>query len=360
MTIKMNSEISTVVIHKNAERCEDENDIQKLLHDYDEYYLNWQKYINYQIEQNGMSYYGLALQSGISKNTIKKWCRQGGAPRSRNTYIKLGFGFGMNSKMVNYMLTRYGGYHRLHVKNLFDAVCVWLLDKGGFTYKDAEYLYNIYCGDKWSIRYDKIETQVLHNKISAINTEQLFLEFVKSNLKLFTPTYSKLNEYLRGFIVANKSYEGAVSVHSICIEKGIPARFEKVISEIGSGKPPRREKLIALGLHLDMMTDEINLLLELAGMESLCARNRIECVLIYALQKVSLLHPEIPLSNAMQLLSVLKDDSFIIEHCKQIVEEYMLNNYSCSENEIVSIRDYIRNILLELDLEEAAELLEMI
>lgn len=51
---------------------------------------------------------------------------------------------------------------------------------------------------------------------------------------------------------------------------------------------PQRNKIISLGIHLNLDVDQINEMLELAQMEKLCAKTPFENAIIYALENAKL------------------------------------------------------------------------
>lgn len=366
----MNNELETLTILNHVERCEDTDDIRAILKEYDRNYLCWQRYISALLDESGLSYGKFAERCEISKNTLKKWCTTGGIPRCRNTYIKIGFGLAMSTNEVNTLLVRYGGYHGLNAKDLFDAVCIYLLEKQvttyeSYAYSDALELYNKCLGEKTSCEIESVETVALMNEIKSFITEDDFITFTKNYGAMFCKDRPKLVSYLQAYLSAKMlsmeiTDDKKQSIHSYFLSCGIPLRYEKILSNIfAHGAVPRREQMISLGIYLEMMPDELNKLLSLSGMEELCAKNRIECIIIFALHNLCLTHPEIPLSNAMQLMSVSNDND-LVESCARTVKEYTKNIYHCEDSDVKSVAEYIRQILTELDLDAAHEIIELL
>lgn len=356
------SVLDTLFLAAQAERCEDTDDLRQVLRLYDQYYLCWQTFINHALDASGLSYAQFAKKCGISGNTLKKWCVSGGAPRSRSTYIKIGFGLGMREKEIDQLLVRYGGYHGLYAKDLFDAACIFTLQQGG-TYWDAEKLYSR-CSGEAPDASEQTETIHLHQRLCELAGPEHFLAFVQANQEWFTGKPEKLCQYIRDFLHMRQwelaNIEGrSFSFHAWAGEVGLPSRFEKILSNLFQhGRVPRREQLIALGLHLDMTPDSLNHMLELSNMEGLCARNRLECILIYVLQKIDLLYPDLSFSNAQQLLQITKNPA-LRASCQHVVKEYVENNYHTSEEEAISVVEAVTASLSDLELEEVEELIEL-
>lgn len=325
----MRNELETTTIERDVELCEDCGDLRGILSKYDGYYLNWQRWMNRFLDESGLSYNRLAQKCGISKNTLKKWCREGGAPRSRNTFLKIGFGLGMNPTEVSRLLVRYGGYHGLYAKDLFDAVCIYALERRclgdeRYTYEYAERLYDR-CLESRASGCDSAEeppflrTEVILKQINKMETEEDFIRFSAEHGDLLTGRGIRLAAWLEDYLRAKNPEDGQFNVSEIFSLLGVPKRFGKTWSMLTvHGTVPRREQLIALALH-----------------------------------------PEITLSNAIELLAVTKDEEQR-RRCREIVEEYTVNCYRCSEEETDSVSGYVKELLTSLDMEEARELLELI
>ena len=359
----MRDETKTAVIARAAETCEDTEDVRAMLRLYDGYYVSWQKHLVRLLDESGLSYAKFAERCALSKNTVKKWCTQGGAPRSRSTCLKIAFGLDMDAAETSRLLVRYGGYHGLYAKDLFDACCIFLLDrKTRARYDDAVRLFNRCAQDTPAPTADPLSTVVAREQIAEAQTERDFVAFTRQYGAALARRNEKLSVYLRDLLTARirTGVGDAESVHAYFSDNCIPARYEKLVSQICThGLTPRRETLLALGIHLELTPEELSELLRRAGMEGLCAKNRLECVILYALRQLCLLHPELPLSNAMQLLAVTQDEQ-TAGACRSIVQEYTETQYHCAADDAVSVADEVRRLLAALDLEEAGELLALL
>ncbi len=94
-------------------------------------------------------------------------------------------------------------------------------------------------------------------------------------------------------------------------------------------------------------------------MEPLSVRDRLDRVLIYALQQLALTHPELALGNATGLLSVTRDAG-TRRRCGELAREYWQNGYRSGPDDVESVARYVRTLLERLDLEEADELLPLL
>ena len=327
---------------------------------------SWQAFLCDLLDGAGLSYGRFAAACGISKNTVKRWCTQGGVPRSRDTFLRVGFGAAMTPAAVSTMLSRYGGYCGLNPRDSFDAVCIFCLRRRSdgdarFDYGAAEALYDRLVPPAAPAGPSSSSTTRLMARILTIDTEAEFAEFFKDFGQELCGRKLKLERFLGDFLTvrcleAGRDSGRAASLHSL----RLPAEVEKQLSLLKQhGVVPRRRQLIALGLHLDMTLEELDLLLTYAGMEPLYARDRLEAVVIYALQQLALTHPELALGNATALLAVTRDAA-TRRRCTELAREYWQACYRSEDEDIQGVADYVRRILEDLDLDEAEDLLPLL
>lgn len=344
--------------------CESVAEVLALLDDAGE--ASWQAYISELLDGTGLGYQRFAALCGISKNTLKRWCSQGGAPRSRDTFLKIGFGAALSPAEVNSMLSRYGGYCGLNPRDPFDAVCIFCLRRRvagdeGFDYGAAEALYQRLLPEAAAPGPASSTTTKLLARILTIDTEAAFAQFFRDYGADLCGRKLKLERYLEEFLTvrrleAGREHGRAASLHGL----RLPPEMEKQLSLLKrQGIVPRRRSLIALGLRLDMTLEELDILLTYAGMEPLYQRDRLEAVLIYALQQLALTHPELALGNATALLAVTCDPR-TRRRCTDLAQEYWQACYRSEEEDIQGVAQYVRQILEGLELEEAEDLLPLL
>ena len=83
-------------------RCETVADVLMLLEEDCSGEDTWQTFFTGVLDATGLSYGRFAARCGLSKNTVKRWSLQGGAPKSRDTYLKVGFGAAMTPEAVSH------------------------------------------------------------------------------------------------------------------------------------------------------------------------------------------------------------------------------------------------------------------
>ena len=340
-------------------------EVLELLEEFGASYQSWQSFLVRLLDDSGLSYGRFAAICGISKNTLKKWCLQGGAPKSRDTFVKIGFGASMAPEAVSSMLSRFGGYWGLNPRDPFDAICIFCLRRrcagdSRFDYGAAEALYDRYL-PVLSEGPSTSTTTVLMTRLLTIDTEAEFEAFFREYGPELCSRKLKLEQFLSDFLTVRRLEAGretgkAVSLHAL----SLPAELEKQLSMLKThGTVPRRRHLIALGLHLGMTLEELDLLLRYAGMDPLGMRDRLECVLVHVLQELALTHPELALGNATALLAVSRNP-VTRRRCEALAEEYWRACYRCEEEDVESVVWYVREVLTQLELDEAEDLLTLL
>lgn len=345
-------------------QCETIADVVALLEEQDTWVESWQTFFSGLLDSSGLSYGRFSARSGLSKNTVKRWCQQGGAPKSRDTYVKVGFGASMTPEAVSEMLSRYGGYCGLNPRDPFDACCIFCLQRRSrgdlrYDYGASEALYQRFLQRRPAENLSSLSTTKLMAHLSTIDTETEFAAFLREFEGELTGRKQKLEPYLEEYLTVQRleaARSGGGSLHSL----GFPAQVEKQLSLLKRhGVIPRRRSLIALGLHLNMTLEELDRLLCYAGMDPLRTRDRLECVLIYTLQHLSLTHPELALGNATALMAITRDAA-TRQRCTELAREYWKAGYQSEPEDIESAAAYVRCVLEQLDLEESAELLSLL
>lgn len=345
-------------------RCETVGDVLTILKDAVPRQEAWQNFFTGILDASGLSYGRFAARCGLSKNTVKRWSLQGGVPKSRDTYLKVGFGAAMPPEAVSDMLSRYGGYCGLNPRDPFDACCIFYLqrqvqDKQRYDLSAAETLYQTIMAEDLPEGPSAMTTTTLLSHLTMVHTEAEFNDFLQKFGPELTGRKQKLERYLEEFLTAARlaaARHGGGSLRSL----GIPYPMEKQISQLKChGIVPRRRTLIALGLHLNMTLEELDILLQYAGMDPLRTRDKLECVLIYALQNLALTHPELALGNATALLAITRD-MHTRRRCMALAQEYWQTGYRSEAADIESVAAYVRMVLEQLNLEEAEDLLRLL
>ena len=361
----------TYVIQDEVERCEDIDDLRLILDNNSQYFVDWKAFINYLVNTGGYSYSQFARQCGMSRNTIVTWCEKGIQPRSRNQFIQLGFGAKMSLKTMNEFLQRYGKYPRLYSKNIEDAIYIFALNQG-MTYKMAASLQdqfdyiigeiaNSNARNNMQIPYN--ETMQFQSQLLSLNDIKQFEGFITENITTFTSSNEKLVSFIDAYIKINTfEFTGADTEESLngfletkIRNPKIVNHYNKLISSLRNYRVvPKRNALIAFGVYLDMSLGDVNQMLSMAGMEPLCAKDKIECVIIYAIESAILNNPDIEFSNAL-LLNNFSDDPTLKANCRKIISRYEINPYKSADDD-GGVMKYVLEALRQIEREDVSEL----
>ena len=328
------TEISKILMEE-LNRCSRDEELLDFLHYYESKQRNWKEFMQEQLFDLELSYEKFGKRCGFSKNTIRSWCVDGVLPRSREHFIKLGFGLDMNEEQLNRLLQDYGGYASLYAKDVYDAICIYVIRQRKEHPGDEAYSYpalvhyreryEAMCqGHSFDQEYrDRVTTGVMHEKLLLIADEWEFDAFMTEHMDIFRGTHSKLIDYMENYIKmrGGARYEGeeAQSLHQLARRFEKPQGFEVAYSKLKRhGILPERNMLIDFGIGMTMTLAEINQLLELAQMRPLDVRNRYECIMIYLFHNHENANPMLSLDNAYSMKEVTQHPE-ILKHCEEII-----------------------------------------
>lgn len=284
-------------LKEEIEICNDLNEFrQQILESIPKQMELWKQKMKDIIEKNGYTKTEMAELCDVSRVTIDKWCK-GALPKNRETFIRIGFAAHYTIEEMNRLLTRYGRYPGLYAKSLEDLVCIFVLssDEIPHTYEKYSYLLKVLKEELCLVdrkndgHYD---TSALLIEILNLSTEKELIEYVNANSNIFLTQYHRLYAYIEAFISLNCYDEVEDSVRStyfLANGQQWSSSLRQCVSAIRQKKwYPVRNKIISLGLHLNMDVAQIDEMLELAHMEPLYARNPFEAAIMYALENAKL------------------------------------------------------------------------
>ncbi len=285
---------STMDLSDIVARSESIDEYKQILASVAEQKKSWMKIINEIKEENGYSVSELAQLCNVNRRSVQKWIN-GVIPKSRNTFIRIGFAAHYNLEQMNRFLQRYGCCNGLYSKNLEDSVCIFVLSSD-----EIEHTYLMYEMILGMIRENMneetdmtgstlYETSALNLQLIKMQTIPQLIDFVRQSASIYKNAYYKLYAYIESFIQKNLLMDGDDSVYLLAGSQGWSSSLRQCVSEISQKKwYPQRNKIIFLGIHLNMKLSQINEMLNLAQMENLCAKIPFENAIIYALENAEL------------------------------------------------------------------------
>lgn len=258
----------------------------------------WKTVINNIMTAKGYNASQFAKVCRLSRQSVQKWMN-GSVPRSRDTFLRIGFAAEYDIDEMNFFLQRYGRCNKLYARNLEDSVCIFVLMSNVIehTYEKYEEIIRLIKAefaenDNNESEVDEVyDTSSISFKITSLESVAQMLEFVHNTAYVFKQQYLKFYNYVEEFIQKNliNDETNEDNVFLLANSQQWSSSLRQCVSEISQKKwYPQRNKIISLGIHLNMRIDQMNTMLELAQMEPLCAKNPFESVIIYALENAEL------------------------------------------------------------------------
>lgn len=274
--------------------CQLKNEILPLVEDQK---CVWMKKINQIMDDRQYSQNTLASLCQVSRPAVGKWLR-GALPQSRDMYIRIGFAAGYGLEEMNAFLQRFGRCPKLYAKSIEDAACIFVLSSNTLphTYEAYQLVQKeLICAISMEEASPVNHTGDLEKLTRQFSEVGELKAFVQANARSFRDAYAGLYSFVLAFLYENlgvlytEPQERGASVHAMAAENSWPSSLRVCISEIRNKKwVPRRDKIISLGIHLNMDVPAINQMLTLAKMEPLYPKNPVEAAIIWAINDVIL------------------------------------------------------------------------
>lgn len=283
---------NTGILQDKVLHCDELKSFQDFVSHFPDESFVWKEKINEIIRTNSYSKAEFARLCEVARTSAVKWCN-GTIPSGRDDFIKIGFAAHYNLDEMNAFLQRYGKYSALYAKSLEDNVYIFVLNSGTLPHT-YDFCKNIILQIQDAMQGLQIDSSVyydtrhLNNKLLSLDSVDRLMEFVKENASSYQNAYAKLYAFINSFIELNNRDFVTGEVYSIDFlaeSQKWSSSLRQCVSAIRQRKWfPMRRKVIALGLHLNMTIEQINEMLQLAQMETLCAKNLVESAIIYAVE----------------------------------------------------------------------------
>jgi hypothetical protein len=154
---------------------------------------------------------------------------------------------------------------------------------------------------------------IFDEKLSDVKDENELEQFIIENSSVFARAYHKLYAYIKTFFEYNIE-----NVFGLALSQEWSSSLRQCVSAIRQEKwYPTRNKIISLGIHLDMDIEQIDGLLRLANMEPLCAKNIFESVIMFILEDASL-------NDMMDKDSEKYEPDQLCRYAKEVLQEFDL------------------------------------
>ena len=357
----------TKMFRDDLERCEDAEEFREIMTKHEPNMVLWSDIYETQRKEKNTTVLKMAEYCQVTRNTARQWKQK--IPVKREHVIGIGMYWDMNLQQINRLLTRYGKYPALYSKNPQDAIYIYLINnrkdfKDYDVYED-KYKTFFVRDQKEAERKDLQEPQtcLLDERLARVQTDQEFQKFMEENVEVF----QRRNHEFYDFVSKYMEKQG-LNANNLAEDKKIKNIYNNAFSNFKkNGLIPKRSLLLALGIHLSMQVEDMNYMLELAGMEALCPKDRLEAAVIFAMEDLYLNNPVVVSEGMVHLTeeqeaqimescggmvwnertSELQDlETLILEHKKRPMPEIV--KYF-DNGELVQVTDYVKRRVQELD-----------
>lgn len=291
----------TQIIEKDLDNCENLEDfIGTVVPKLQTWRVMWQQKLEKILEDTGYSCRQFARLCRVSEPAVRKW-RAGALPQSRDMYIRIGFAAGYDLARMNAFLKRYGRCPQLYVKSMEDSVCIFVLNSATIphTYESYQKLLGLV---RQELEYNRSligeadSTVGLSRRLNTLVSQEEMLAFARENAGSYLDAYRRLYNYILLYLDLNLQNIGddtAASFHAMAQESQWSSSLRHCVSQIRNRRWfPLRQKIISLGVHLNMDVDCINEMLEKAQMEPLYVKNPMEAAVKFAIEDAKIMSEE--------------------------------------------------------------------
>lgn len=263
----------------------------------------------------GLSSSQLARRCGATHTAVDKWCKGSAKPNSREKVKLLGMALELDERELNTLLLR-NCYPGLYIKNPLDCVAKMLLrQQGGRANNTALYEEIL---SRLSLRHRGASAARVGAKTAPMSEEfrdaveaggmERWFEVHKEDFCANEGTVrapSEMAEYLR-------LYLGEATVFELVETGRLSASLKGMLYELRSGRAMSvrglRDKLIALGMCLNMTEEELDVLLSYVKFRPLTQTEmRVDLALLMALRLAHERYPGYELVNVENLRSRAND-----------------------------------------------------
>lgn len=295
--------------------------------------LDWQSYITPLLDARGLTPSQIACGCGVVLPTARSFYNK--IPTKRVNVIMLAMLMGLSVEQANDMLVRHAHYQKLYSKNPDDAIWIYLLERGGspepkelFASYKAQYermkeAYIAPIREKLAmdtgIAYDHIKRVAKGGSVNTIYDRE-FTQMMRDLMPAFERSYQKLLAYIelhfpyleredaldQGLVELEeelrrkkrrrfgwgrgekqRGYMDKRSSPNEMFDLKYTKKYYRAYKQIEDDHSvPSRTFLVSLGVRLNMSIQQINKMLDLAGMGPLCAGDRLEAAIIYYLEEL--------------------------------------------------------------------------
>lgn len=360
-------------------QCESKEEYEALVREHQNLYVDWQSHLRPMIEERRLTYKQIAEGCGVSESSARSFIRK--IPAKRENVIMLAMMMHLTVDQTNELLMRWAKFQKLYSRNPNDAIWIYLLQKGGSShpralFRDYHAAYQLVKKEyqllnaevpevmNTDIFFDEIVGQAHQTGVGIPGeVDDRFVELMQRGMPSFDKGYQKLLRYIDSFF-----YDLEIEDNrrlQLCQSAGTKSRqtpnsvfssdqswkntyYRKIRALEKNQVMPCRAFLIALGLRLGMDAEQLNELLNLAGMGPLCPKDRLEGTMVFYLEGLSCNFPSYfnkPGSICVSPEYELMDYSTQQEEHQNLFEIPDIT-LDFEDNPVECLNDYIRRSVL--------------
>lgn len=304
--------LKTVIFNDKLGKCEDDEDYEEIIRNNQEEFQTWKQYITEKVEQYrkayGVAKGDIAKYCGVDKKTVRSCLRE--IPKKRESVIMLGVLLGMDIDAINFMLANKARYHELYPKNAEDVVWMYLIEHKVWTKERRIPIMEVF--EQYFQRFQCLQSNIMPKERKSLKTQYLKSEIIlnadfdDAMMKVIpgmTKGYQQLIAYINKALkrselsIATLEYVGIGNSQRQKYYRALDGlRHEYIV--------PSRGFLMALGIHLGLEIEEIDHMLQLAGMRPVYSKEHAESRLRYYLELYQAERPDLFTKNDDKLTDV--------------------------------------------------------
>lgn len=326
------SSLKTTYLEEELSACKDIEELKQMLTGpLRSLREQWAKKFRQILEDSGMTQTKFSEVYGTSRQAVNGWLN-GKIPNKREKFLKIGMTAGYGAEEIDQLLKRYGRYSGLYSKCLEDAICLFVINQnyGQETVEKYNYILNrIKCQiTKDGMEEQDLETVEFDVQLQQIQTMDELEKFIVENSRTFDTAYNRLDTVIN-FNLKDRLSADAISLNEFALSQNWSSSLKQSVYSIRKKNWfPTRDKIISLGLHLDMDIEQINEMLDMAHMEPLCAKNIFEGTIIYAIK------------DADRKGIFGTDVDVLLQHVKKVLEQLDNKEFEYFLQELEEIDEY--------------------
>lgn len=321
MDQRQNNPMDSQLFERLIGQCENQQEYEELVQAHQALYVGWRDHILPLLRANGLTAKQVAEGCQVSQATASSFSRK--IPAKRENVIMLAMMMSLTVDQTNDLLMRWAKFQKLYPRHPEDAIWIYLLEKGGSLHpaqRFADYyavyqqLYQEYLEEqaKPDDAASNLDTRIANRLVRSAAAKSAapsdaasdlhFILLFQTLFPSFQQGYQKLLDYIDLYFPDLEAEvdrklgledlvthtDGKLTLNQLFA--GNPACLDRYYTKLRKLRKqhriPNRTFLIALGIHLGMATDQLNHLLDLAGMGPLCPKDRLEGTIVFYLEEL--------------------------------------------------------------------------